>query len=149
MATTGDYNKRIHISATPEKVFDTLTTAAEFGPWWAPATGSAAEGGKLRITFEGTEDPLELVVKQATRPSQVTWEVESCAFLPDWVGTTPAFTLSGSSDGGCDVQFQHEGLSPQLECYETCRTGWDQFLPSLRSYLETATGDPVGVARRG
>ena len=65
---------------------------------------------------------------------------KSCAFLPDWVGTTPAFTLSSSSAGGCDVEFRHEGLRSQLQCYDMCRAGWDQYLPSLRDYLETGAG---------
>jgi len=46
-------------------------------------------------------------VKQASRPSTVIWDVESCAFLPDWVGTTIAFTLSQPDTGGCDVRFRH------------------------------------------
>src|ERR1017187_3859404 len=81
-------------------------------PSAAPArAGSAAEAGELRITFDGIEDPLVLQVRQATRSSAVIWDVESCAFLPDWAGTTPAFTLSRSSAGGCDLEFRHEGLS--------------------------------------
>jgi uncharacterized protein YndB with AHSA1/START domain len=149
MTATGDYTKQIHIGATPEKVFDTLTTAAEFTSWWAPAAGSAAEAGELHITFDGIEDPLVLQVKQATRSSTVIWDVESCAFLPDWVGTTAAFTLSPASAGGCDLEFRHEGLSPQLECYDMCQAGWDQYLPSLRDYVETGTGDPFSRARLG
>jgi uncharacterized protein YndB with AHSA1/START domain len=149
MTATGDYTKQIHIGASPEKVFDTLTSAAEFASWWAPATGSAAEAGELSVTFDGIEDPLVVQVRQATRSSTVTWDVKSCAFLPDWVGTTAAFTLSRSSTGGCDLEFRHEGLSPQLECYDMCRAGWDQYLPSLRAYLETGTGHPFTRARLG
>jgi uncharacterized protein YndB with AHSA1/START domain len=149
MTATGDYTQQIHISATPEKVFGTLTTTAKFASWWAPATGSAAEAGELRITFEGIEDPLMLRVRQATHPSTVTWDVESCTFLPDWVGTTPAFTLTRSGADGCDVEFRHQGLSPQLECYDMCRAGWDQYLPSLRDYLQTGTGNPYTPARQG
>ena len=147
MTATDDYANQVHLSASPERVFEILTTAAEFASWWAPATGSAAEAGELRITFDGIEDPLVLQVKQATRSSTVIWDVESCAFLPDWVATTPAFTLSRSSAGGCDLEFRHEGLSPQLECYDMCRAGWDQYLPSLRAYLETGTGHPFTRAR--
>ena len=77
------------------------------------------------------------------------WDVTACAFLPDWVGTRPVFTLSEAPDGGCDVRFLHEGLSPRLECYEACRTGWDQYLPSLRDYIETGTGNPYTLARLG
>jgi hypothetical protein len=64
-------------------VFDTLTTAAQFASWWAPATGSAAEASELSITFDSIEDPLVLQAKQATRSSTAIWGVESCAFLPD------------------------------------------------------------------
>jgi len=34
MTATGDYTRQIPISTTPEKVFDTLTTAAQFASWW-------------------------------------------------------------------------------------------------------------------
>ena len=64
-------------------------------------------------------------------------------------GTTPVFTLSQDSSGGCDLRFRHEGLSPQLECYEMCRAGWDQYLPSLRDYIATGTGNPYTPARLG
>ena len=144
-----DYTRQIHISADPETVFDTLTTAAEFASWWAPATGSAAEDGTLRITFDGFDDPMVLKVRQATRPSAVTWTVEECTFLPDWAGTTPAFTLSRSGTGGCDLEFRHAGVTPQLEYYETYREGWEQYVPSLRDYLETGTGNPYTRPRLG
>lgn len=149
MTANDDYANQVHLSASPERVFEILTTAAGFAAWWAPATGSAAEGGELRITFDGIEDPLVLRVKQAARPSTVIWDIESCAFLPDWVGTTPAFTLSAADTGGCDLSFRHEGLSPRLECYDMCRTGWDQYLPSLGAYIDSGTGNPFSPARLG
>jgi uncharacterized protein YndB with AHSA1/START domain len=149
MTATDDYANQVHLSASAERVFEILTTAAEFASWWAPATGSATEAGELRIAFDGIEDPLVLRVKQARRPSTVIWEVEACAFLPDWVGTTPTFTLSESHTGGCDLRFRHDGLSPRLECYDMCRTGWDQYLPSLRDYIDSGTGNPFSPARLG
>jgi uncharacterized protein YndB with AHSA1/START domain len=138
----GDYAKHIHISASPERVYDALRSADGFAAWWAPATRSAAEGGELRVTFAGIEDPLVLQVEQAKRPATATWNVRECSFLPDWAGTTAAVTLSPSGDGGCDVQFQHQGLRPQLERYNMCSAGWDQYVPSLRDYIETGAGNP-------
>jgi uncharacterized protein YndB with AHSA1/START domain len=149
MMASGDYENQVHLNASQERVFEILTTAAEFGAWWVPATGSAAEGGELRITFDGIDDPLLLRVRQATRPSAVTWDVTECAFLPDWVGTTLAITLGQDGCGGCDLRFRHEGLTPRLECYEMCRAGWEQYLPSLRDYVETGTGNPYTLARLG
>jgi uncharacterized protein YndB with AHSA1/START domain len=145
-SVAADYTNQIHIDAPPEKVLDVLTTAARFASWWSPAAGSAVEGGELRITFDNIEDPLIMDVRQAS-PSIVRWAVTSCSFLPDWVGTTPAFTLSESGTGGCDLRFRHEGLRPDLECYDMCRAGWDQYLPSLRHYIETRTGNPYSGPR--
>jgi uncharacterized protein YndB with AHSA1/START domain len=45
MTATGDYTKQIRMSAPPERVFDTLTTAAELAAWWAPASRSAGKSG--------------------------------------------------------------------------------------------------------
>ena len=129
-------------------MFGILTDAAAFAAWWAPATGSAAEGGELRLSFEGIEDPLVLRVLKATRAEAVTWEVTESAVLPNWVGTTLAFTLT-EADGGTALRFRHEGLSPALECYESCRAGWEQYLPSLRDYVATGTGNPYTPARLG
>ncbi len=141
-AAAGDYATQVHLGVPPDQVFDTLTTATRFAAWWAPAAGSAAEGGELRLIFAGIEAPLVLRVRQATRPSAVAWDVMSCDFLPDWVGTTLAITLSESGPGGCGLQFRHEGLRASLECYDQCRAGWDQYLPSLRDYLESGVGNP-------
>ena len=62
-------------------MFEALANATDFAAWWAPATGSAADG-ELRITFDGLDDPLVLRVKLAARPSAVSWEVLERAFLP-------------------------------------------------------------------
>jgi len=138
-----DYTKRMHFDAPPEAVFDALTTLSGLAGWWAPVSGSGTEGGELRFTM-GYQEPLVIHVDTARRPATVIWSVLACAFLPDWVGTTPSFTLSPADTGGCDFQFQHRGLTPQLECYSECRKGWDHFLPSLREYVESGRGSAIG-----
>jgi len=37
MTATDDYTKQAHLSASLERVFETLSTPAEFASWWAPA----------------------------------------------------------------------------------------------------------------
>lgn len=135
-----DYRKELHIGAAPQTVLDALTTLDGCASWWAPTSGSAAAGGELRFTFDDPRAPLILRVAQDER--QVTWHVEACDFLPDWVGTTITFTLAPDPNGGCDLRFRHAGLGPQLECYDQCRAGWDYFLPSLRDYAQADAGRP-------
>jgi uncharacterized protein YndB with AHSA1/START domain len=136
-----DYERTISIAATPQKVFATLTNVTEFAAWWAPATGSARDGGELRLAFEGIPQPLVLHVKSAIPASELAWHVTACDFLTDWVGTTVRIKTRPAV-GGCDVTFRHDGLTPQLECYDMCRAGWDQYVPSLRDYVQTGTRHP-------
>jgi uncharacterized protein YndB with AHSA1/START domain len=141
-AVTTDYTKQIQFSAPPEKVFDALTTVAGLASWWVPVTGSGTAGGELRFAF-GAGQTLVAHVQEASRPSTVVWHVESCNVAPDWVGTSPTFTVSRSAEGGSELTFRHEGLGPQLECYDQCRAGWDHFLPRLQAYVESGAGAPI------
>lgn len=143
-----DYTNQVLIGASPARVFEVLTSAADYKAWWAPASGSAAEGGELTITFDSIDAPLVIRVTQAS-PGTVAWDVLACDFLPDWVGTRPVFTLEAAGDGGCELRFRHEGLSPALDCYQMCQAGWNQYLPSLRDHVETGTGKPFTAARLG
>lgn len=147
MTTTipaADYTATLPIASPPESVFDALTTVSGLAAWWAPVTGSGAEGGELRFDMNATEGPLVIAVHTAQQPTIVVWDVLACPFLPDWAGSTIAFDLGHSEDGQCDLFFRHHGLTGQLDCYEMCRQSWDHFLPSLRDYAATGTGSPLG-----
>jgi uncharacterized protein YndB with AHSA1/START domain len=139
-----DYTTTITADAPPETVFAALTIPAHLAAWWAPATGHGAEGGELRFDMHSPQGPLVIRVHSAEHPRVLVWNVLSCPFLPDWEGTTITFDLGRNDRGGCDLFFRHHGLTPQLDCYDTCRQGWNHFIPSLRQYVDTGTGNPRG-----
>ena len=41
------------------------------------------------------------------------------------------------------MSFEHEGLTEQLHCYETCSRGWDHGLAFVRSYVDEGTERPA------
>ena len=41
------------------------------------------------------------------------------------------------------MDFEHEGLTPQLDCYDTCSAGWDHGLAYVRAYVDTGTHRPA------
>jgi uncharacterized protein YndB with AHSA1/START domain len=146
-----DYQATLEFSATPEAVFGALTTLPGLGSWWtSTVTGSGEEGGELRFYF-GDDVPTIMRVDVAT-PGMVRWTCLGYVHLPDWAGTTVTFALSPAAGGGTTLEFRHHGLTPQLECFQMCRSGWDHFLPSLRSYTDTGVGNPwaseADLARR-
>ncbi len=138
-----DYESTIRVHASPDAVFDALTTTDGLAAWWNPATGSGEAGGELRLMMNAPE-PLVIHVDEAIRPRRVRWHVTDCPFLADWVGTRPTFTITPAGADVTELHFQHEGLSDALECIEMCTRSWDHYMTSLRDLVETGEGSPIG-----
>ncbi|GAA4973159.1 uncharacterized protein YndB with AHSA1/START domain [Nonomuraea thailandensis] len=151
MTSTADYRTTMRVKASPDALFDALTTITGLTAWWNPATGSGATGGELRFLMNASE-PLVIHVDAATRPTSVRWTVIDCPFLPDWIGTRPAFTITPLDGDTSELVFRHQGLSEGLECFGMCSRSWEHYMTSLRDYLEAGCGSPFGspadVARR-
>ena len=145
-----DYQSRLTILAPTDAVFDALTTTEGLAGWWTPVTGDGLTGGTLTFSF-GPASQAVMRVDAAERGVGVHWTNLAC-MMADWVGTTVHFEFEATPAGGTDLRFRHAGLTPRLECYSDCKSGWDHFIPSLRAYVETGTGNPnqsaADLARR-
>jgi uncharacterized protein YndB with AHSA1/START domain len=139
-----DYASRTRIEVPPERVFEGITSVRDLAAWYAPVTGSGT--GELRFDFGGGAT-MVIRVAEATPGAAVRWQVESSP-LPEWVGTTIAFTLHRNAAGVTVVEFRHHGLRRGLSCYDVCVQGWEQYLPSLRDYLESGTGRPFRTGEK-
>src|SRR5450432_1795254 len=145
-----DYQCRLTLTASPEAVFEALTTTEGLAAWWTPVTGDGLTGGKLTFSF-GPGLQAVMRVDAAERGVGVRWTNLAC-MVEDWVGTTVHFDIGATPAGGTELRFRHAGLTPLLECYSDCKSGWDHFIPSLRAYVETGVGNPnqseADLARR-
>jgi uncharacterized protein YndB with AHSA1/START domain len=142
-AVPADYQTTIRVHTAPDALFDALTTVTGLAAWWNPATGCGQTGGELRFMMNAPE-PLVIHVDAATRPTTVRWTVTDCPFLPDWVGTRPAFDITPLDGDTCELHFHHQGLSEELECIDVCTRSWNHYMTSLRAYLEAGQGSPFG-----
>ncbi len=142
-ATAADYQTTILVKASPDALFEALTTITGLGAWWNPATGFGEAGGQLRFIMNAPE-PLVIRVDEAVRSTSVRWTVTDCPFLPDWIGTRPMFTITLVDVGTSELHFRHQGLSEELECSDMCTRSWDHYMTSLRDYLEVGRGSPFG-----
>jgi uncharacterized protein YndB with AHSA1/START domain len=139
-----DYQTTLRVQATPDAVFDALTTVEGLAAWWNPARGSGETGGELRFIMNAPE-PLVIHVDEATRPAFVQWTVTDCPFLADWEGTQPTFTIEALDTTTSELHFRHRGLTNELECIDMCTNSWNHYvLTSLRDYLEAGSGSPMG-----
>jgi uncharacterized protein YndB with AHSA1/START domain len=137
--TTGDFRATKALSASPDTVFSALTDVDALTGWWTPAAGGAGAGGTLRFLMGDQE--VVMLVDRADRPSLVRWSVLVCEPAPDWEGTSIIYQLE-SVGAGTELRFHHQGLSPDLECFQQCQAGWTHFLASLVDYVDQGAGNP-------
>src|SRR4051812_42390894 len=129
-------------ASPPEAVFAALTSAEAITQWWVACSGSGTAGGRLHFSFG--DAPMVADVTAAEPGRHVRWSVASCAPAPDWDGTNIDFLLRPADDGGTLLEFCHEGLTEALECFDICRAGWRQYLPSLVEYVDRDGGTAFG-----
>lgn len=135
-----------NLQASPEKVFQALTK--DVSQWWTTHADDASSVG-TEATFRFGETYNTMCVKKLTPQQTVIWECivqnhvnDDLSVNDEWVGTTLHWNIEPTNNG-CKLSFVHEGLVPELECYEICDAGWSHFiLTSLKKYVETGTGEP-------
>lgn len=136
------YQAHQAFTAQPEAVFAALTSAEAISRWWAPCTGTGTAGGTLRLLFGSTAVVIEVEAAEPAR--HVRWSVAVSEPLPEWAGTHIDFDLRAGAGGGTAMEFCHEGLTEQFECYDMCTAGWRQYLPSLVDYVDHDGGTAFG-----
>ena len=133
----------VEIEATPEEVWEALTTGAQLDGWWigAPNEVEPRLGGKVRQSFGG-----------AVSESTITaWDpphhfVDEGTPGPDGVVHAMEFTLEGRS-GTTTVRFVHSGfLGDDWESeYDALAEGDPMYIHQLAEYVRFFRGRPVAI----
>lgn len=91
-------------------------------------------------------------VSEAIQNRSLVWKVaeanhdlEGITKKDEWRGTTIKWNIV-EYETGSKVTLTHQGLVPELECFDICQAGWGYFLGSLKDYLETGKGYPYEEA---
>jgi len=135
-----DIVQEMTIEATPEKVFNALTRQVELAQWWTnhvnaePRVGSVAE-----FRFNDGAVVFHMEITELVDGKKVHWAVRLGP--PHWEGTTVTWNLTPVGKG-TKLLFGHHGFAAVDAAYEETREGWEYFLGSLKSYLETGKGTP-------
>ncbi|WP_343652333.1 SRPBCC domain-containing protein [Stenotrophomonas sp.] len=134
---------RVGIKAPVAQVYQALATPQGVAAWWTEETaGDQHPGGTLhlRFTAHGEErGVMQMKLRELQPDTLVLWEV--LAGPPEWIGTHIRFALRQEGEYSI-VLFTHEGWSERVEFTHHCSTKWAMFLMSLKSLLETGSGQP-------
>lgn len=145
-----NYQKNILVNASAKDAFRALTSGHSM--WWTPCDGAFTRiGDRIKFTFPPQESfwtfeakdliPAQLVTLLCVDAHHIILG-QSDASLTEWLDTTLRFKITAEGDQ-TKIDMEHDGLVPDLDCYDVCKAGWDHFfLRSLKAYLDTGTGMP-------
>lgn len=146
-----DYHRQLLLSAPPTVVYRALTTPQGLHDWWTQTCEIATTVG-ARSTFRFNQTRKVMQIESLVPDREVRWHcVEAhidaswLAHKDEWVGTHIVFKLSPQDSGQTRLDFAHIGLTPAFACFDVCRDGWDQYLASLQSLVETGQGRPFAA----
>jgi len=145
-----DFQKIFKINTTKEKVFEAATTG--INKWWGNVDNELVNkvGDEFSIFFEENTE-WRFLISSLEKYNKVSWK---CIYAnhsfsglkgikEEWLNSEIDFEFKTITDDEIELSFTHNGLTPNLNCYEICSAGWTHFIAnSLKQFLETGTGKP-------
>lgn len=142
---TQNYTTAFLVEQTPDEVFNAINHVRG---WWSGEIEGATDiaGAEFTYTVPGIHFSKQKIA-ELIHGKKILWHVvdASLSFVNDkdeWKGTTISFDITGK-DGKTEVLFTHEGLAPQLECYNDCSNAWGLLINgNLKNLVTTGQDQP-------
>jgi hypothetical protein len=130
-------------SKSPDSIFELLL---DIDKWWSGFYSETINGKSQAVNDEFSfkaggglhytrQKLIELIPNK-----KIVWLVteSNLTFLNDtneWTNTMIRFDIS-TEGNKTKVTFTHDGLIPQIECYDQCSAAWSQYLEQLQEKLK-------------
>jgi hypothetical protein len=132
---TKDFTFTIFTDQSPEHVFKVIRDVRS---WWSGLYNESFSGESKELNDEfsfragdgvhySKQKLMEVIPNE-----RVVWLIteSELTFLEqkdEWVGTKIVFEIS-EKDGKTELVFTHQGLTPEIECYDSCAPAWSMYL---------------------
>lgn len=114
--------------------------------WWGVTfTGNTEKQNDTFVVKMGGDSFFNFTVTELIPDKRVVWLVTDCNMpwysdKKEWANTRLIFDVN-ENNGVTELNFKHEGLTPDIECYKDCSPGWTHWIKtSLFSYFTTGKG---------
>jgi hypothetical protein len=130
-----DFQLKLLTDRTPQEVFQAIIKVRN---WWTGYHNEEFTGGteKLHEEFSfsaaggihySKQKLVELIPDE-----KIVWLVTDSVLgfvekTDEWIGTKMIFEISRTGDK-TQLVFTHKGLTPEIECYDSCAPSWTNYL---------------------
>ena len=138
-----DYEHRITVKVSPKRAFDALTK--EMSSWWTEMSSTVdSVGDRTTAKFEdGTTWSFEVIKLEENKlvefrcyDANHIHPVTTPEMRTEWENTVLRFDIVEKAKS-TDIHFTHIGLTPEINCYDICNSGWNHFFGSaFKVYLD-------------
>ena len=126
---------------------ETMKRISEVNLWWAKKfKGEAVKlNDEFSVYFGDTF--VDFKISEVIPDTKIIWLVTDCNLdwikaKKEWKDTECIWTLT-EKDGKTTIDFIHKGLTPEVECFKDCKTGWTRHLKgSLQKLIDNGKGFP-------
>lgn len=130
-----DFTTSLVVDQTPEQVFKTILNVRG---WWSGYYSEEFTGDTEKLNDEfsfragGGAHYSKQKLVEVIPNKKVVWLItdSELTFLEktdEWTGTHVIFEISKKGDK-TQLTFTHQGLTPQIECYDSCAPAWTQYV---------------------
>jgi hypothetical protein len=133
------------VDQSPDEVFKAINNVRG---WWSEDIEGSTEKLNDEFTYHYKDvHNCKMKLIEVVPGKKVVWRVLDNYFSftkdkSEWIGTKISFTIS-EENNKTRIDFTHEGLVPQYECYNACVNGWTQYVQnSLVSLVTMGKGQP-------
>lgn len=143
MEKNKDFNKSITAKISANEAIKKISNVQE---WWGVSFSGSSEKQNDKFVVKMSGDSFfDFTVTELIPGKRIVWLVTDCNMpwysdKKEWANTKLIFDLDEHNDV-TELNFTHEGLTPEVECYKDCASGWTHWIQtSLFSYLTTGKG---------
>lgn len=129
---------KLVVKASPEQVYEAVTTQDGIKGWWCKDTTAKPELGFLNLFIFGPYRN-EMKVTALEPAKKVEWQCMQS--VDEWVDTSISFELE-EKNGNTILRFQHAHWRAATDFFAACNYDWALFMKSLKTFCETGTGNP-------
>ncbi len=123
-----DFNCRITVNTTPQKAVEGILQVPR---WWTKDfTGSSREINDEFIIQHGDAHYSKHKLIEIIPGKKLVWLITESNLnwlkynRHEWTNTKTIFEIKAKGDLTV-IEFTHQGLIPEMECYFRCIEGWD------------------------